>query len=107
MGLSFHTAGQSNSSAWRFDIKDYQKFQHFAFNNDTFLHNIKWEEDCWTRSGELLADAHLARRFAEWQMEVAREMIKQRPLDAEYDQVVRETIAIKKAVMGFLGLPTS
>jgi hypothetical protein len=107
MGLSFHTAGQSNTSAWRFDIKEYQKFQHSAFTNDTFLHNIKWEEDSWTKSGELLANAHLARRFSEWQMDVAEEMIKQRPLDAEYEKVVQETIAIKNAVLGFLGLPTS
>jgi hypothetical protein len=106
MGLSFHTAGQSNTSAWRFNIQEYQRFQWSAFNSDTFLQNIKWEEDSWTKSGELLANAHLARRFAEWQMYVAREMIKQRPLDAKYEKVVQETIAIKNAVLGFLGLPT-
>jgi hypothetical protein len=70
MGLSFHTAGQSNASAWRFDTKQWERFMFVASEEGPLRCNTEWENAHWN------------------------EMVKKKDKDAAEDEVKRKLIAM-------------
>jgi hypothetical protein len=70
MGLSFHTAEQSNASAWEFNAEQYQHFAFVASEKGPLRCNTKWEDDHW------------------------HEIVKKKDKDAADDDTKRKFIAI-------------